>query len=53
MANYSVDSIIAFLIEVSGIDDVSPESDIHDDLAMSGDDFDEIIAAIQKLTLLI
>lgn len=48
MANYTIDNIIGFLIDISGVDDVYPECNIHDELGLKGDDFDEMIIEYSK-----
>ncbi len=46
--NTSVDNIIGFLKELSGLQDIKSESDIFADLGMTGDDFHEMIDKYSK-----
>lgn len=47
--NTSVDNIICFLRELSGLQDIKSESDIFADLGMTGDDFHEMIDKYSKM----
>ena len=46
--NTSVDNIIGFLKELSGLQDIKSESDIFADLGMTGDDLHEMIDKYSK-----
>ena len=46
--NYTINDIIAFLIDLSKTDEINADSDIFGDVGMVGDDFHEMIEKYAK-----